>query len=180
MRFSIWKVLPVILLSLLSILLYKGLSKDDRYTSVSMINKPFPNFYEYDLQRLSKVITREDLLGFTTLVHVWSSSCNSCSKDNAFLLKLAKDKKIKLVGINYIDDREAALDFLNAYGNPYSKIIFDASGNLSMSIGAYGVPETYVVDRKGVVRYKVSSGLNDSVLKNKILPIIYWLKKHDS
>ncbi|MBT4884602.1 MAG: DsbE family thiol:disulfide interchange protein [Legionellales bacterium] len=177
MRSYAWNFLPFIAFLLISILLFKSLTKDDRYTSASMINKPFPDFYEYDLQRLSKIITRDDLLGVTTLVHVWSSSCNSCSKDNVVLLKLANSKKIKLIGINYLDDREAALDFLNSYGNPYSKIIFDATGNLSMRIGAYGVPETYIVDKKGIIRYKLSSGLNDVVLETKLFPIINRLKK---
>jgi cytochrome c biogenesis protein CcmG/thiol:disulfide interchange protein DsbE len=145
--------------------------------SASMINKPLPVFYAYDLQRLSHVYDRSAFLGKVTILHVWSSWCRDCEQDNRLLLSHSADKRVRIMGVNYIDDREEALDWLSVYGNPYKGIIFDSTGRLARRLGVYATPETYLIDRKGIIRYKVVGNLTRDLWERKLEPLISRYKE---
>ncbi|MEE3003164.1 MAG: DsbE family thiol:disulfide interchange protein [Pseudomonadota bacterium] len=168
----------ITLLTLLfSVLLLASLYKDSHYVSTAMINKKFPKFAKYELRRLTKVISDDDLTGQVTLINVWSSWCRDCKEELNELMKLAKSKEVNLIGLNYRDDRASALEVLDIEGNPYSNVIFDPTGNLATRIGVYDIPETYVVDKNGIIRYKITVPLTKKVWQSKLLPVIHSLKK---
>ena len=141
-----------------------------------MINKPFPEFAKYDLSRLTSTITSSNLKGRVSLLVIWSSWCKDCDKEFLLLSKLAHPD-YDLIGLNYRDERDDALEFLNVNGNPFSINIFDPTGNLGSSIGAYDVPEAYVIDKDAIIRYKIISLLSDDILETKIMPIINLLNQ---
>jgi len=110
--------------------------------------------------------------GEVTLVNVWASWCIPCAEEVPFLEKLSKDKRIKLVGINYKDPTENARRFLNRYGNPFVAVGVDASGRTSIDWGVYGVPETYVIARDGTIAYKLVGPVTAANLEQALEPAI--------
>ena len=110
--------------------------------------------------------------GEVTLVNVWASWCIPCAEEVPYLEQLARDKRIKLVGINYKDPTENARRFLNRYGNPFAAVGTDASGRTSIDWGVYGVPETYVIGRDGTIAYKLVGPVTAENLATALNPEI--------
>lgn len=148
------------------------LGTDLHQVSASMINRPLPAFYAYDLENMLQVYNKDSFLGKVTVLHIWSSWCHDCEQDTRLLLSLATDKRIHFIGLNYLDNREKAMDWLRIYGNPYAGVIFDSTGHLAYQLGAYAVPETYLIDRKGLVRYKIAGTLTQDRWERKLEPLI--------
>ena len=165
----------IFLFLLLSALLISSAFEDTHFVSTGMINEPFPEFAKYELRNLTKVLSKRDILGKTTILTVWSSWCRDCEKDFSSLAEYKNTSDVALYGLDFRDSREEALDFLHFNGNPFSIIIFDPYGSLSNLIGAYDVPETYVIDRDGIVRYKIVEPLTPKMLREKINPIVLSL-----
>ncbi|MBY3239794.1 DsbE family thiol:disulfide interchange protein [Rhizobium leguminosarum] len=114
----------------------------------------------------------EALKGEVTIVNVFASWCVPCHQEHSFLMQLAQDRRVKIVGIDYKDDPADAIAFLRANGNPYSAIGIDRSGRRSIDWGVYGVPETFLVDRDGRIAFKFVGPLNSSALTGKLRPSI--------
>jgi len=110
--------------------------------------------------------------GEVTLVNVWASWCVPCADEVPYLEQLSKDKRIKLVGINYKDPTDNARRFLNRYGNPFVAVGVDANGRTSIDWGVYGVPETYLIDRTGTIVYKLVGPLTAENLAGAVEPEI--------
>jgi cytochrome c biogenesis protein CcmG, thiol:disulfide interchange protein DsbE len=114
---------------------------------------------------LSPALTSELLKGQDiTLVNIWASWCVPCRDEHPQLMQLAKREGVKIVGINYKDDPEQALKFLNQLGNPYSAIGMDRNGHTGIEWGVYGVPETFIVDHKGIIQHKLIGALSSQKL----------------
>lgn len=111
-----------------------------------------------------------DLTGGVTLVNVWASWCVPCREEHPQLMKLAQDKRIRLVGLNYKDKPEQARIFLQNLGNPYSAIGTDSSGRAGIEWGVYGVPETFIVNAEGKIVYKFVGPLSDESLAKQFMP----------
>lgn len=174
MRIIAWgkKWMPLVAFSTIVMLFALRLDVHLHQVSASMINKPLPVFYAYDLQRLSQVYNKNNFLGKVSVLHIWSSWCRACEQDNQLLLSLARDKRVRFIGVNYLDNREEALNWLSIYGNPYKGIIFDSTGRFAHQLGVYAAPETYLIDRKGFIRYKVVGKLTRELWNRKIEPLI--------
>ncbi|MGH8719942.1 MAG: DsbE family thiol:disulfide interchange protein, partial [Burkholderiales bacterium] len=104
------------------------------------------------------------------LLNVWASWCVSCRDEHPLLLRLAKD--LKIVGLNYKDQRADALAWLKRFGDPYVLSVSDVEGKTGIDYGVYGVPETYVIDPQGVIRYKHIGPITEEAIDNQILPLV--------
>ena len=145
----------------------------------ALIGKPAP---EFDLPPLAGLVdaagneipgfSRADLIGEVTLVNVWGSWCVPCRAEHPFLMELAADDRFQLLGLNQQDTTAGALGFLEERGNPYAAVGVDPRQRVSIEWGVYGVPETYVVDRQGIIRYRVVGPLNEQRLANELMPEI--------
>lgn len=121
--------------------------------------------------------TPQELLGKVWVMNVWASWCAPCREEHPLLLALQRQQVAPMVGLNYKDQAAQALSLLQRYGNPYSVSITDTDGRIGMDYGVYGVPETYVVDKQGVIRLKHTGALTVDDVQRKLLPLIAELNK---
>lgn len=139
----------------------------------ALVRKPAPDFKLPPLEGMSLPgLSRADLAGQVTLVNIFASWCGPCRVEHPILEELAKDKRIRLVGINYKDVAENARRFLGELGNPYAAIGVDTKGRAAIDWGVYGVPETFVISPDGVIRYKFIGPLSEEALANVLKPQI--------
>jgi cytochrome c biogenesis protein CcmG/thiol:disulfide interchange protein DsbE len=170
------------LLIFLSLALFLGLglvssSRDNAQELPSpLIGKASPQFSLPRLDQLEKIATPQDLAGQVWLLNVWASWCVSCREEHPVLLRFAKNHQTPIIGLNYKDKVEAAEAWLKQFGNPYLWSVVDADGRVGIDYGVYGVPESFVIDKRGVIRHKHVGVLTDSVLNNKLLPLITKLQ----
>lgn len=136
----------------------------------SLIGKRFPSFSLASMVDDNVLITQNDLLGKVSLVNIWATWCASCRVEHPQLLKLAMDNKIFVVGINYKDNKNAAQKWLSELGNPYFFSIYDGEGKLGTDLGVSGAPETYIVDKQGIIRYKYVGVVSEDVWLTKLKP----------
>ncbi|UVM23452.1 DsbE family thiol:disulfide interchange protein [Pseudomonas wadenswilerensis] len=144
-------VLPLAVFLLVAVFLYRGLFLDPSELPSAMIGKPFPAFALASVD--GKPLTEADLLGKPALVNVWATWCPSCKIEHPYLNKLA-EQGVVIHGVNYKDDNAAALKWLAEFHNPYQLDIRDEQGSLGLDLGVYGAPETFLIDAKGIIRYK--------------------------
>jgi cytochrome c biogenesis protein CcmG, thiol:disulfide interchange protein DsbE len=148
-------VLPLIVFLGLAVLFLVRIGGDPSRVPSTLIGRPAPDFSLPALEGLTVPgLSSADLQGQVTLVNIWASWCLPCHQEHPFLIALAADPRIRVVGINYKDEAENARRFLERYGNPYSAIGVDANGRGAIEWGVYGVPETFVVGRDGKIAYK--------------------------
>jgi cytochrome c biogenesis protein CcmG/thiol:disulfide interchange protein DsbE len=149
-----------------------GLRLNPREVPSPLIGKPVPNFRLAQLHAGDKFISAEDMRGKVWLLNVWASWCVSCRQEHPVLIDLNKQNKIPIVGLNYKDDRAAAMAWLTQHGgDPYLVSAVDADGRVGIDFGVYGVPETFLIDKNGVIRYKHIGPVTAEALKTKILPL---------
>jgi cytochrome c biogenesis protein CcmG/thiol:disulfide interchange protein DsbE len=149
-----------------------GLTLNPREVPSPLINKPAPPFQLPQLHEPEKVFSQKDMAGKVWLLNVWASWCASCRDEHPVLVELAKSGAVPIYGLNYKDKRADGMAWLQRFGNPYMLSAFDAQGRIGIDYGVYGVPETYVIDKQGVIRYKQIGPVTPQVLKEKILPLI--------
>lgn len=170
------RYLPLGLFILLVLLLGVGLNLNPRLVPSPLVDKPAPEFTLPDLKNPAQAFTRQDLLGKVSLVNIWASWCVSCRAEHAVLAEIAKTGRVTLYGINYKDERTDALQWLAALGDPYQAHGFDADGRVGMDWGVYGTPETFLIDKKGMIRYKVVGPISAQVWQELLLPLITTLE----
>lgn len=163
---------PFLLFVLLLGLLWRGLSLNPRELPSALLNKPVPNFILPSLLIENSSFSNRDLIGHVSLVNVWATWCTTCREEHSFLLDLAKSKAIAMYSIDYKDDKEASKTWLQQYGNPYQNIGFDVDGRASIDWGVYGTPETFIVDKQGVIRYKLVGELTSQRWQQQIAPLV--------
>jgi cytochrome c biogenesis protein CcmG/thiol:disulfide interchange protein DsbE len=156
-----------------------GLKLDPREVPSPFIGKPAPSFSLPQLGDPAKTFGDVDLKGQVSLLNVWASWCVSCRQEHPFLLKLSKEKLIPIYGLNYKDEREAGLGWLNQFGNPYLFSAFDADGRVGINWGVYGVPETFVIDKKGIIRHKQTGPLSEELWNQTLYPLIQKLQTEE-
>lgn len=179
MCLSIRYLFPLILVLFLLFFLWQGLARDPMQIPSPLINKSIPPFVAVSLENSSKNLTEKIFLGQFSLLVVWSSWCVSCQAEQHFLLTLKKDTPLKLIGLDYRDDFSAANMWLKRYGNPFNNIIFDGKGLLGIDLGVYGVPESFLIDTKGIIRYKHIGPLNKVIWDKEVIPLLKRYGKND-
>jgi len=137
-----------------------------------LIGKPVPAFDLPTVADPASKVSRDSLLGRVYLLNVWASWCVACREEHPFLVELNARKAVAIIGLNYKDKRPDALQWLSGMGNPYETSISDADGRVGINLGVYGVPETFVVDKKGIIRYKQIGPLTPDAWEQKIAPLI--------
>lgn len=164
--------IPLVLFVALSILLYQGLKKDPNELPSALLNRPLPAFELPSLHDEAGRISEQTFLGKPYLLNVWATWCPSCKDEHPYLLTLAK-MGIPIVGLNYKDEEADARSLLVAMGNPYIDNIIDKEGRLGLDLGVYGAPETFVVDSKGIIRYRLVGVITEDIWVKEIAPIMF-------
>lgn len=167
-RFKLF--LPILLFIPLGLLLLKALDLDPQALPSALLDKPMPAFELESLAPPGRLLQRDALVGEKSLLNVWATWCPSCKVEHPYLMQL-QQRGIRIVGLNYKDERQAALAWLERYKNPYAFNIYDPEGRLGLDLGVYGAPETFVVDGKGVVRYKHVGVVDERVWQELIKPV---------
>jgi cytochrome c biogenesis protein CcmG/thiol:disulfide interchange protein DsbE len=145
--------IPLIFFAVLSVFLYRGLALNPQELPSALIDKLVPQFNLQKLGDTSRILSRTDIIGQASLLNIWATWCISCRVEHPYLHKL-KDEGVVIIGINYKDEDEAALKWLQQRGDPYSFSIADRAGALGLDLGVYGAPETYLLDSGGIIRYR--------------------------
>ena len=153
-------------------LLAIGLRLNPREVPSPLIGKPAPAFELPLLLAPDKKFSEKDMLGRVWILNVWASWCPPCLVEHPVVTRIARSGLAPVVGLNYKDAREEALPWLERNGNPYQLIAYDRDGRIGIDYGVYGVPETYVIDAKGVIRYKHIGPLGADVVRDKLEPLV--------
>ena len=158
-------------------LLAIGLRLNPREVPSPLIGKPAPTFELPLLTKPDERFSEKTMLGRTWVLNVWASWCPPCLAEHPVVSQMARSGLAPVVGLNYKDTREEALPWLARNGNPFQVVVFDANGRIGIDYGVYGVPETYVIDAKGIIRYKHIGPLSADVVQNKIEPLLKELSR---
>ncbi|MEQ6340780.1 MAG: DsbE family thiol:disulfide interchange protein [Gammaproteobacteria bacterium] len=142
-----------------------------------LINKAAPDFRLTQLHEPNQFFTPADARGKVWLLNVWASWCVSCRQEHPVLMELSRAGLVPIYGLNYKDKREDSVNWLAQFGNPYVLSAVDGDGRVGIDYGVYGAPETYVIDKKGIIRYKHIGPVSVDALQSKILPLVQELEK---
>ncbi len=168
---------PFVIFIALAGFLYVGLNLDPREVPSPLVGKPAPAFTLPQLHEPSKQFSPADMKGKVWLLNVWASWCVSCREEHPVLIDLARQNIVPIYGLDYKDKRADALTTLREGGDPYVLSVSDAEGRIGIAYGVYGVPETYVIDKQGVIQYKQIGPVTSLNLREKILPLVAELEK---
>lgn len=168
-------LIPILIFVPLVLLLGAGLKHDPREVPSPLIGKPAPAFTLSRLDDPTRHFSPADLRGKPWLLSVWASWCGSCREEHPLLVDLAQRSDVTLVGLDYKDERADAQNWLRQFGNPYLLSVSDPDGRVGIDYGVYGVPETYVIDRTGVIRYKHIGPVSPDDIDKKLLPLLHSL-----
>ena len=153
-----------------------GLTLNPRELPSPLVGKAAPEFSLPQLHDQEKIISSNDLKGKVWLLNFWASWCGGCKEEHPVLIHLAQSGAVPVYGMDYKDQRSEALAWLKEWGNPYPIVAVDEAGRVGINYGVYGVPETYVIDKAGVIRYKQIGPLREDILEKKILPLVRELQ----
>lgn len=170
-------ILPFIVFVVLAIFLFIGLNLDPREVPSPLVGKPAPAFVLPQLDNPKIKFSPQEMKGKVWLFNVWASWCVACEEEHPVLLELAKLNIVPIYAMDYKDKREDALAILNQRGNPYAKTVSDTDGRVGIDYGVYGVPETYVIDKQGVIQYKQIGPITARNWHDTILPLVEKLEK---
>ena len=148
-------VSPMVMAFALGLFLYQGIGQDPNNIESSLIGQPLPQFNGQTLDSPSRAVTQADMLGAPALINVWATWCPTCRAEHEFLNTIAQQDNVRIFGVNYHDQKEAAQQWLQDLGNPYVFSVFDPKGVLGIELGVVGAPETYLIDAQGVVLDKL-------------------------
>ena len=159
----------------LVLLLAIGLRLNPREVPSPLIGKPAPSFELPLLQEPDQRFNEKQMLGRVWILNVWASWCPPCLVEHPVVTRIAKAGLAPVIGLNYKDARDEALPWLERNGNPYQLIAYDREGRIGIDYGVYGVPETYVIDRQGVIRFKHIGPLSVEVVQQRVEPLVKQL-----
>ncbi len=171
------KFVPLVLFVILVGFLYIGLDLDPKKLPSPLIGKEFPNLEVEDFDSGTRYYTNDKTQDKISLVNVWASWCVTCRAEHEMLNEIAKTNKVQMIGVNYKDTKNAANRYLDILHNPYDIIIFDPLGSLGLELGVYATPETFIVDQKGLIRYKRIGQMTKKIWNEEVVPIINQLNK---
>ncbi|GAB3660469.1 DsbE family thiol:disulfide interchange protein [Ramlibacter alkalitolerans] len=169
-------LIPLAIFLVIAIFLGVGLTRDPRKLPSTFIDKPAPQFRVPQVVSAEKTFSPQDMKGQVWMLNVYASWCVACRVEHPLLVEIAKSNAVPLIGLNYKDKREDALKMLEQQGNPYTLSAYDLDGRVGIDFGVYGVPETFIIDKNGVIRHKQIGPITPEALKDEILPLIAKLK----
>ena len=169
-------LLPLGLFIVLVGFLAVGLNRDPREVPSPLVGKPAPSFELAQLAEPARTFAPKDMQGKVWLLNVWASWCVSCRQEHPVLVEYSK-KGVPVVGLDYKDQREDGLRWLKQFGDPYLLSAWDGDGRVGIDYGVYGVPETYLIDKTGVIRHKHIGPVTPETMEQKILPMMKELDK---
>lgn len=170
-------VIPLALFVVLVVFLAIGLRHDPHEVPSPLIDKPAPAFQLAQLRDPSKNFSAEEMRGKVWLLNVWASWCVTCRDEHPLLLEYARSKAVPIYGLNYKDKREDALSWLGDLGDPYVLSVSDLDGRVGIDYGVYGAPETYLIDRDGVIRFKQVGPVTPDIWQKTIMPLVADLNR---
>lgn len=171
-----WRLLPVLVFLSLSLFLWKGLSLDPHQLPSAQIGRILPQIQLPQLEQPNQLFNFQSLKGKVTLLNVFASWCEACEEEQVFLMNLAREG-VLIYGLNYKDDKKDAKAWLNHWGNPYQIVAQDLEGSAAIDLGVYGAPETFVVDKQGIIRYRHVGILSQEDWEKRLGPLMKELEK---
>lgn len=162
--------IPLVIFAVLGVLFWRGLSLDPNSMPSALLDKPVPKFSLPHLENLQETRDENIFKGKVSILNVWATWCETCRIEHPFLLQL-KAQGVPIIGVDYKDKTEDAQRWITQLGNPYDVVIIDEDGRLGLDLGVFGAPETYVVDKDGIIRYKHIGDLNQKSWDEKIKPV---------
>jgi cytochrome c biogenesis protein CcmG, thiol:disulfide interchange protein DsbE len=165
-------VIPLAVFALLAIFLAVGLTRDPREVPSPLIGKAAPAFRIEQLHDAKLAFSPADMKGKVWMLNVWASWCVSCRVEHPLLVDMSRRGMVPIVGLDYKDKRDDGMQWLAKFGNPYALSAFDVDGAVGIDYGVYGVPETFVIDKEGVIRYKQIGPITPEALEKKIMPLL--------
>jgi cytochrome c biogenesis protein CcmG/thiol:disulfide interchange protein DsbE len=163
-------LIPLLIFIIVVLFLWRGLHQDPRAIPSALIGKSFPDFSLPHLNHPEQQVTQQVFLGHVSLLNVWATWCTSCQAEHPVLMDIANSHTVMLYGLNYKDQQTNAQQWLQQYGNPYQAVAYDPEGELGLNLGVYGTPETFLIDKKGVIRYRFIGPLDTAAWQNDLLP----------
>jgi cytochrome c biogenesis protein CcmG/thiol:disulfide interchange protein DsbE len=167
---------PLAIFVLIAIFLGIGLTRDPREVPSPLIGKPVPQFRLAAVQGRTLGLASEDLRGEVAVVNVFASWCTACRDEHPLWMELARQRALPIHGLNYKDAPDDAARWLNELGDPYTRTGADRDGRVGIDWGVYGVPETYVVDRHGIIRDKIIGAITRKSVDERLLPLVRRLR----
>ena len=171
-----WRIIPLVVFGVLVIFFGRGLLLDPQHLPSAKLGKPLPQFRLSVLSDEQEMLTPTTLQGQVSLLNVWASWCTACTNEQLFLLQLAHEG-VAIYGLNYKDNTEDAKKWLSQWGNPYRLVGADITGSVAIDLGVYGAPETFLVDKAGIIRYRHVGVLTAVVWQQEFLPLIKQLEQ---
>lgn len=165
------KFLPIVIFAALVGFLYKGLALNPAEVPSPFIGKAAPEFRGPVLNAESQ-FNSADMAGQVWILNVFASWCRECIYEHPLFVELAKEQKVPIIGLNYKDKTADATAWLNRFGNPYNNIIEDQQGGVGLDWGVYAVPETFIIDKNGIVRHKVIGPISAEAMQQEIIPLL--------
>lgn len=173
------KFLPIVVFAALVGFLYKGLALNPSEVPSPFIGKPAPQVRGPILNAESQ-FNSADMIGQVWVLNVWASWCRECVYEHPLFIALAKEEKVPIIGLNYKDKTGDAVAWLSRFGDPYYNIVEDQQGDVGLDWGVYAVPETFIIDKKGVVRHKVIGPISEEAMRSEIMPLLDTLLAQSS
>ena len=164
---KILNLLPLIAFVVLVVVLYSFLTQDNDQLESVLVDKSVPEFTLPDLENSEIIISKSSINKLPALINVWATWCVACKVEHPFLMKLKEESVLTVYGLNYKDNRSKAMKLLEIEGNPFELSIFDQQGKLAIDLGVYGAPETFFVDKEGIIRERHVGVLTTKVWKEK-------------
>lgn len=171
-----WKLLPILFFLMICVVFFRGLSLDPHHLPSVQIGKQMPSFNLPELQNPQVQFHSNQIKGKVFLLNVWASWCSACVDEQVFLMQLAREG-VAIYGLNYKDDNKQALAWLKQWGNPYKNTISDSQGTTAIDLGVYGAPETFIIDKQGVIRYRHAGIMNQELWVKEMLPLMKKLEQ---
>jgi cytochrome c biogenesis protein CcmG, thiol:disulfide interchange protein DsbE len=162
-------LLPLVLFLGLAAFLFVGLRRDPREIPSPLVDKAAPDFKLSQLKEPNKMFSPQEMRGKVWVLNFWGTWCVACRDEHPLLLQYAKSGALPIYGVDYKDDRAAALQMLEEEGNPYTMTMSDPEGRTSIDYGVYGAPESYLIDRNGVIRFKQIGPITEEVWQKEFL-----------
>jgi cytochrome c biogenesis protein CcmG/thiol:disulfide interchange protein DsbE len=170
-------LIPLGIFIVLLVFLGIGLTRDPHEIPSPLIGKPAPTFTAPVLNKPGQTLSAKDMLGKVWLLNTWASWCVACRQEHPLLVEFSKSNPLPIIGLDYKDQEADGMQWLARFGNPYTTSIADRDGRIGIDFGVYGVPESFLIDKAGIIRYKQIGPFTEDDLLKKLLPLIKELEK---